>query len=43
MEQTEKKEMLHRLETIFSKLNGMVKTKKLYKDTKGGKKVFVMR
>lgn len=29
--------------TIFSKLNCMVKTKKLYKDIKSGKKVFVMR
>jgi hypothetical protein len=29
--------------TIFSKLNGLVKSKKLFKDTSGGKKVFVMR
>ncbi len=29
--------------SIFSKLNNLVKTKKLFKDTRNGKKVFVMR
>jgi len=28
---------------IFMKLNGMVKSKKLFKDNRSGKKVFVMR
>jgi len=28
---------------LFSKLNSLVRSKKLFKDTKGGKKVFVMR
>ena len=33
----------HRTKTIFGKLDGMVRSKKLFKDTRAGRKVFVMR